>query len=93
MTRSIVLETETLAHEHLRDWVDMNDARKEEVVNDHFIPTGVRAQYERAHYVNIDTLLASRGSAPFLPQHECSAAVETGADLTTRNHTAALVSK
>ena len=62
MTRSIVLETETLTHEHHRDWEDMNDARREEVVNDHFIPTGVRAQYERARYVNIDALRVPRAA-------------------------------
>lgn len=69
MTRSIVLETETLAHEHHRDWEGMNDARREEVVNDHFIPTGVRAQYERARYVNIDALRATRGPRPFGARH------------------------
>ena len=45
MTRSIVLEAETLEEEHKSEWSTMNDTTKEEVMDSHFIPTGVRAQY------------------------------------------------
>lgn len=101
MTRSIVLETETLAHEHHRDWDDMNDARREEVVNNHFIPTGVRVQYERARYVNIDALRVpcgpcyngnGTGPATLSQPLERVAAAGTNSDVTSRSHTPALVS-
>ncbi len=44
MTRSIVLEKETVKQEH-RQWTNMDDAAKEEAVNDHFIPQDIRLQY------------------------------------------------
>ena len=46
MTRSIVLETESVEKEHHGDWKEMDPAKKEDLVNDHFMPTGVRLQYE-----------------------------------------------
>ena len=94
MTRCIVLETETLEHSHLRDWRGMNDAKKEEVVNDHFIPTGVRRQYEHA-YVNIMSLRSSRGpysGASDSALLQVSEDPPVPANLVLRNHTAAVVS-
>ena len=46
MARSIVLEKETVEHEHQKDWAVMNSAKREEVVDEHFIPCGVRAHYD-----------------------------------------------
>lgn len=45
MARSIVLETETVEKEHQCQWKLLNNATKEEVVNDHFIPPDIRLQY------------------------------------------------
>ena len=47
MARSIVLEKETVEHEHQSDWAVMNPAKREEVVDEHFVPSGVRAHYNR----------------------------------------------
>lgn len=46
MTRSIVLETETVEKEHQCEWKKMDDAKREEVVNDHFIPADIRFHYD-----------------------------------------------
>lgn len=46
MTRSIVLETETVEKEHQCEWRQMDHAKREEVVNDHFIPADVRFHYD-----------------------------------------------
>lgn len=46
MARSIVLETETVEKEHEVQWRCMDDAKKEEVVNDHFIPQDIRMHYD-----------------------------------------------
>ena len=46
MTRSIVLETETVEKEHRCEWKKMDDAKREEVVNDHFIPADIRFHYD-----------------------------------------------
>lgn len=46
MTRSIVLETESVEKEHCCDWTKMDEAKKEDIVNEHFVPSGVRLQYE-----------------------------------------------
>lgn len=46
MTRSIVLETETVEKEHQCEWQQMNYAMREEVMNDHFIPADVRFHYD-----------------------------------------------
>ena len=46
MTRSIVLETESVEKEHDCDWKKLDASKKEDIVNDHFVPTGVRMQYE-----------------------------------------------
>ena len=50
MTRSIVLETETVEKEHQCEWKKMDDAKREEVVNDHFIPADIRFHYDFADY-------------------------------------------
>ncbi len=49
MTRSIVLETEAVEKEHQCEWKKMNDAKREEVVNDHFIPADIRFHYDFDH--------------------------------------------
>lgn len=46
IARSIVLEKETVEKEHNFDWSLMNDSSRDEVVNEHFVPTGVRSQYD-----------------------------------------------
>ncbi len=45
MTRSIVLETESLEEGNRQKWSNMNVTTREEIVDDHFVPSGVRAQY------------------------------------------------
>lgn len=49
MTRSIVLEKETVEKEHQCEWRQMDRATREEVVNDHFIPADVRFHYDFDH--------------------------------------------
>ena len=46
IARSIVLEKETVEKEHNFDWSLMNDSSRDEVVNEHFVPTEVRSQYD-----------------------------------------------
>lgn len=46
MTRSIVLETETVEKENKYNWKKLDVAKKEDLVNDHFMPAGVRMQYD-----------------------------------------------
>ena len=45
MTRTIVLETETVEKEHRERWINLDQSRREELVNEHFIPSEVRVQY------------------------------------------------
>ena len=45
MTRSIVLETETVEKENHCNWKKLDTASKEDLVNDHFMPADVRMQY------------------------------------------------
>lgn len=60
MARSIVLEKETVEHEHQKDWAVMNSAKREEVVDEHFIPCGVRAHYHG------DSLVGDWRRSPFV---------------------------
>lgn len=46
MTRSIVLETETVEKENQCNWKKMDSAKKDDLVNNHFMPADVRMQYE-----------------------------------------------
>lgn len=46
MTRSIVLETETVEKENKCNWTQLDVAKKEDLVNDHFMPADVRMQYD-----------------------------------------------
>jgi len=46
MTRSIVLETETVEKENECNWKKLDTAKKEDIVNDHFMPVGIRMHYE-----------------------------------------------
>lgn len=46
MTRSIVLETETVEKENQCNWTKLDTAKKEDLMNDHFMPAGVRMQYD-----------------------------------------------
>lgn len=59
MTRSIVLETETIEKENHGSWIKMDVAKKEDLVNDHFMPADVRMQYE---YERSLSLGASHGA-------------------------------
>ena len=45
MTRSIVLEREIVEEKHGGDWRVMDETLKEEVVNEHFMPSDVLAHY------------------------------------------------
>ena len=45
MARTIVLETETVEKEHNCDWKKIDAARKEDIVNKHFVPCEVRQRY------------------------------------------------
>ena len=45
MTRTIVLETETVEKNHRERWTSLDQTKREELVNEHFIPSGVRVQY------------------------------------------------
>ena len=46
MTRSIVLETATVEKENEDRWTGLNESLKQEIMDDHFIPSGVRFNYE-----------------------------------------------
>lgn len=46
MTRSIVLETETVEKENKYNWTQLDAAKKEDLVNAHFMPADVRMQYD-----------------------------------------------
>ena len=46
MTRSIVLETETVEKENHGKWKKMDSTSKDNLVDDHFMPVDVRMQYE-----------------------------------------------
>ena len=45
MTRSIVLEKECVEERHEGEWSAMDEILQEEVVDDHFMPSDVRAHY------------------------------------------------
>lgn len=45
MTRSIVLEREFVEEKHGGEWTAMNEVLREEAVNEHFMPSDVRAHY------------------------------------------------
>lgn len=45
MTRSIVLEKETLEEDHAQNWSSMNVTKREEIEDEHFVPSGVRERY------------------------------------------------
>ncbi len=63
MARSIELEKETVKQEHLQ-WTSMDDAAKEEVVNDHFIPQDIRLQYSFDFPIDRSVSRASHCSVP-----------------------------
>ena len=46
LTRSIMLEKSTVENEHKHNWTILSDSRRDEIVNDHFVPSQVREQYE-----------------------------------------------
>lgn len=64
MARSIVLETETVEKEHQCHWRRMDDAKKEEVVNDHFIPQDIRMHYDFDLSMDRSTSRCSLSSMP-----------------------------
>lgn len=45
MTRSIVLEREFVEEKHGGEWTAMDEVLREEAVNEHFMPSDVRAHY------------------------------------------------
>lgn len=63
MARSIELEKETVKQEHVQ-WTSMDDATKEEVVNDHFIPQDIRLQYSFDFPIDRSVSRASHCSVP-----------------------------
>lgn len=46
MTRSIVLEREFVEEKHGGEWTAMDETLREEAVNEHFMPSDVRAHYD-----------------------------------------------
>lgn len=45
LARSIMLEKSTVENEHGHSWTVLSDSRRDEIVDDHFVPTDVREQY------------------------------------------------
>jgi len=64
MARSIVLETETVEKEHHCEWRVMDNAKKEEVVNEHFIPQDIRLHYSFDFPLDRSVSQSSYCSAP-----------------------------
>ena len=99
MTRSIVLETETVEEEHRKNWTSMNETKREEVVNDHFIPSGVRDQYDCRNWRRPPPMvLKTSGDSSRLHLSQPSSWAEWNEyqdsqdDLVLRNHVASWVS-
>lgn len=70
MTRSIVLETESVEKEHHCDWKEMDPAKKENIVNDHFVPTGVRVHYETERASSCCSFASARSLGQFSSQED-----------------------
>ncbi len=62
MTRSIVLETETVEKENQCNWKKLDTARKEDLVNDHFMPAGVRMHYEHERAASCCSFTSNRSA-------------------------------
>ena len=65
MTRSIVLETESVEKEHKCEWTDMNNAKKEEMMDRHFIPDDVRMHYKFERAASCCSFTTGWNSQPF----------------------------
>ena len=85
MTRSIVLETETVEKE-LGSWRGLDDAGREAVVNDHFVPSQVRGQYQPSQQGYTQEMSSQCGDwEPWFPPADNSS-------LVLRNRTASFAS-
>lgn len=70
MTRSIVLETESVEKENHCDWTQMDAAKREEIMNEHFVPSGIRLQYERERASSCCSFTSSRSLGQFASQQD-----------------------
>lgn len=46
LTRSIIMEKTTLEQQHRHNWSVLSESRRDQLVNEYFVPSGVREQYE-----------------------------------------------
>ena len=93
MTRSIVLETETVEKEHKYNWTTLDEARKEDLVNDHFMPADVRLHYDSERAASCCDIRQSperAGGNQDLPTHQED--LMSSRDLVYRNDWSSTVS-
>ena len=60
LTRSIMLEKSTVENKHGHSWTVLSDSRRDEIVNNHFVPSDVREQYTSGGLVPRNRSLCSR---------------------------------
>ena len=46
LTRSIILEKNSVEKEHSQHWTVLSDSRRDQIVNEHFVPSDIRELYE-----------------------------------------------
>ena len=46
LSRSIILEKCSVEQQHSKQWTVLSDSKRDEIVDDHFVPNEVREQYE-----------------------------------------------
>ena len=46
LTRSIIMEKSTLEQQHRHNWSILSESKRDQLVNEYFVPSGVREQYE-----------------------------------------------
>ncbi len=102
MTRSIVMERETLEEDHGQHWSGLNVTKREEIMNEHFVPSGVRARYQadaRPRYPHRNrphsagrTLRVPQGDGMHLSQPSVWEDYEAENDLVMKNKAASWVS-
>ena len=46
LSRSIILEKSSVEQQHSKQWTMLSDSKRDEIVDDHFVPNEVREQYE-----------------------------------------------
>ena len=85
MTRSIVLETETVEKENQCDWKKLDVARKEDLVNNHFMPADVRLHYEHERAASCCSFTSSRSADGLLGPGSASQGVQYEDELVVEN--------